>query len=152
MYYKPPANRINPQNPQYICPYVLCVQVSHVYIPRQDAENPGKRTFAFVTFGDVNTARALIGQFHTVKGVTVHVGQARPKSEIERMKAVQAAIAAGMSPQAAAAAAAAYGPPSAAAYSPYGRPGYDPYSAAYGANPYAAMYSAYAQYGSYYGT
>jgi len=49
-------------------------EVVDVYIPKPH------RAFAFVTFGDAETAMALCGEDHIIKGSSVHVSSAAPKS------------------------------------------------------------------------
>ena len=49
-------------------------EVVDVFIPKP------YRAFAFVTFGDAETAQALCGEDHIIKGASVHVSSAAPKS------------------------------------------------------------------------
>lgn len=49
-------------------------EVVDVFIPKP------YRAFAFVTFGDPETAQALCGEDHIIKGASVHVSSAAPKS------------------------------------------------------------------------
>lgn len=50
-------------------------EVTDVFIPRPF------RAFAFVTFLDPDVAQSLCGEDHIIKGVSVHVSNAAPKSE-----------------------------------------------------------------------
>lgn len=49
-------------------------EVIDVFIPKP------YRAFAFVTFADAETAQALCGEDHIIKGASVHVSSAVPKS------------------------------------------------------------------------
>jgi len=49
-------------------------EVVDVFIPKP------YRAFAFVSFGDPETAQALCGEDHIIKGASVHVSSAAPKS------------------------------------------------------------------------
>ena len=49
-------------------------EVVDVFIPKP------YRAFAFVTFADPETAQALCGEDHIIKGASVHVSSAAPKS------------------------------------------------------------------------
>lgn len=53
-------------------------EVTDVFIPKPF------RAFAFVTFLESDVAQALCGEDHIVKGVSVHVSNAAPKSETMR--------------------------------------------------------------------
>lgn len=87
---------------------------------------------------EASIAQSLVGTTHTIKNCTMNVGVARPKSEIERMKA------AGYSSGGSYRAGAAYTPSAttAATAAATAAAAYDPYSAAaaaaYAQNPYAA--------------
>ena len=50
-------------------------EVTDVFIPKPF------RAFAFVTFLEAEAAQALCGEDHIVKGVSVHVSSAAPKSD-----------------------------------------------------------------------
>lgn len=51
-------------------------EVTDVFIPKPF------RAFAFVTFLDPDIAQALCGEDHIIKGVSVHVSEAAPKSDM----------------------------------------------------------------------
>lgn len=53
-------------------------EVTDVFIPRPF------RAFSFVTFLDPEIAQGLCGEDHIIKGVSVHVSNAAPKSEPNR--------------------------------------------------------------------
>lgn len=53
-------------------------EVTDVFIPKPF------RAFSFVTFLDPEVARSLCGEDHIIKGVSVHVSNAAPKSEQNR--------------------------------------------------------------------
>lgn len=52
-------------------------EVTDIYIPKPF------RAFAFVTFHDSKVAQSLFGKDHIIKGVSVHIGSAQPKSKNE---------------------------------------------------------------------
>jgi len=47
--------------------------VTDVYVPKPH------RAFAFISFSESRVAQSLFGKDHVIKGVTVHIGQAKPK-------------------------------------------------------------------------
>ena len=53
-------------------------EVIDIFIPKPF------RAFAFVTFLDVQVAQNLLGEDHIIKGVSVHIGGAAPKSSNSR--------------------------------------------------------------------
>lgn len=53
-------------------------EVTDVFIPKPF------RAFAFVTFLEAEVAQSLCGEDHIVKGVSVHVSNAAPKSDPSR--------------------------------------------------------------------
>ena len=104
-----------------------------MYIPRPEYNPERTRSFAFVTFMEPSIAQSLVGTTHTLKNCTMNVGVARPKSEIDRMKA-SGGYSAGSSYSRSSA-------PYTAAASASTATAYDQYTAAaaaYAQNPYAA--------------
>ena len=47
--------------------------VTDVYVPKPH------RAFAFVSFSESRVAQSLFGKDHLIKGVSCHIGQAKPK-------------------------------------------------------------------------
>ena len=47
--------------------------VTDVYVPKPH------RAFAFVSFSESRVAQSLFGKDHVIKGVSCHIGQAKPK-------------------------------------------------------------------------
>ena len=105
-----------------------------MYIPRPEYNPERSRSFAFVTFMEPSIAQSLVGTTHTIKNCTMNVGVARPKSEIDRMKASGGYSSGSSYPLAST--------PYTSAASTAAATAYDPYSAAaaaaYAQNPYAA--------------
>ncbi|XP_065560119.1 TAR DNA-binding protein 43-like [Artemia franciscana] len=58
-------------------------EVTDVFIPRPF------RAFAFVTFADPEVANSLCGEDHIIKGVSVHVSTASPKTDLQSKGGIQ---------------------------------------------------------------